>query len=77
MLSGLVLYPNFLYDNPNSRQFERLLQSLNGKMDIHIVSRPGPLIETKQKSVSSLHLIEGSRVSDFIGGISRTHFRGG
>lgn len=69
----LIIYPNYLHDNPNSRQFERFLLSIKDSYQTELLSLPGPLMD-KKNSVSTLHLVKGfGRLSSYIGEFINSH----
>ena len=41
-MKGLIIYPNFSYDNPNQIQLNRLISGLGDKCEIHVLARKGP-----------------------------------
>ena len=41
-MKGLIIYPNFSYNNPNQIQLNRLISGLGDKCEIHVLARKGP-----------------------------------
>lgn len=73
MIKGLFLYPNYPFDNPTSNQFERLLLSLKGLCETHLLALPGPR-QQKAHAVSSMELIQGyNRYSAYKGEFIKHH----
>ena len=73
---GLFLYPNYLFDNPTSNQFERTLLALDGSCERHLLTRPGPM-EQKRKAVDTLTVIPGcGRIPNYVGEVIKSHLGG-
>lgn len=74
MLRGLFIYPNYLGDNPTSRQFDRFLQSIQGQCQLELLCLPGQLTGRKD-SVSSLYVVNSyTRSVAYLGEFIKHHF---
>ena len=56
MYNPLFIYPNFTFTNPNSKQFDRLLESIESQCRLTVLARKGPRIS----NVTSVEVLDVS-----------------
>ncbi|MBO6168403.1 MAG: glycosyltransferase [Bacteroidales bacterium] len=74
MLRCLVIYPNFLYENPTCRQFERFLFAIQDRYDLTLVTRHGP--RNPAIDIKTVFITEKDRNWSYWGEFVKNHLGG-